>query len=134
MAMQPDFRARMLADPAITAAVGRRIDWDEEPQGNPRPAITLQQASDPRPAMMKGHQRLRETRVQIDLWGSSRAELVPIVEAVVARVTQAGIVGGTRFRRSFIDASVDSSSRADGATNTTFRTRLDVLVWHSPVQ
>ena len=50
-------------------------------------------------------------------------------EAVIDAVVPPATVGGVRFRRSTVEDSSDSSDRAD--TETIFRTRLDVLVWHS---
>ena len=129
MDMQGALRARLLAAAPVTALVGQRIYWVERPQSSGFPALTLQIVSDPRPQHLKGFQPLRETRVQIDVWGTGSAQSSTIAEAVIAAAVAEGSNNGIRFNRGSI-AGVDTGGEVSG---TTFihRTTIDLIVWWS---
>jgi hypothetical protein len=127
--MQGALRARLLAATPLTALVAQRIYWVERPQSSALPAITLQVVSDPRPQHLKGFQPLRETRVQMDVWGTSSAQNSAITEALIAAAVPEGPNNGIRFNRGII-AGLDTGGETSG---TTFihRTTVDLMVWWS---
>lgn len=127
MSMSADLRDRLKA----AGVAGGSVFRDERPQGSTLPATVLLVVSDPRPSSHDGRVSLRETRVQADCMAASRGEAEEIAEAVIAAAEPAGIVGKTRFARSFVDNSRSYSSKPDTA-GTTFVTSLDLFVWHAP--
>ncbi len=127
MSMSADLRDRLKTAGVARGAVFR----DERPQTSALPAAVLLVVSDPRPSTHDGRVSLRETRVQVDCMAASRGEADEIAEAVIGAAEPAGIVGKTRFARSFVDGSRSYSSKPDNG-GTTFVTSLDLFVWHAP--
>lgn len=127
MDMQGALRARLLAAAPVTALVAQRVYWVSRPQSEPLPAIVLQVISDPRPQHLKGYQDLRETRVQMDIFGTTYAQVRAITEASLAAIVPEITSNGIIFNRTLVDASRDLGER----TETTFihRTQIDLLVW-----
>lgn len=127
MTMSADLRDRL----KTAGVAGGAIYRDERPQGSPLPAVVALVASDPRPTTHDGRQALRETRVQLDCQAASRGAADDIAEAAIAAAEPAGIFGGTRFSRSFVDSQRTYSERSDAGV-TTFVNSLDFLIWHEP--
>jgi hypothetical protein len=136
--------ARLLADAALAAAVGARIDWNVRPDKEALPAVILQTVSDPRPDHFGGEQDFRQTRVQVDCWSLVSADhATQIAEKVIAAVRpvpgQAGSYDdgswerdGVRFDRPQVEGPVDGGEQLD--TVYVHRARVDVLLWHSEME
>lgn len=132
MDMQTALRTRLMADAPIAAVAGTRIDWMERPQGNPLPSITLQTISDPRPQHLKGFQRLRETRVQVDCWADDYATARALAELVITAAVPATIVDDVRFDRAMVEGPRDLTNENDvGAIK---RASLDLFIWHAKIE
>lgn len=128
--MEADLRSRLADDAAIKAKVRKAsIAWGDRPQASGLPGITLETISDPRPQHMAGLQPLRATQVQVDVWGKDALEAKDIRELAIAAILPAGTVGGTVFRRSFVDGARSSWELTD--TGVIYRERVDFTVWHA---
>lgn len=127
MDMEAALRARLLAAAPVTALIGQRVYWVDRPQSTALPAIVLQVISDPRPQHLKGFQELRETRVQMDIFDTSYAQVRAVTEAALAAIVPENTSNGIIFNRALVDASRDLGER----TETAFihRTQIDLLVW-----
>nr|WP_314471062.1 hypothetical protein [uncultured Sphingomonas sp.] len=119
--------ARRLLDAGV---VGTRVNWLRRPQDDGYPAITLQTISDPRPEHFKGVQRLRPTRVQIDLWDTDYLRSIGLREQVLAAVVPATVIGSVRFRRAQ-DVTVRSLREDLPAGGDLYRELIDINFWHS---
>ena len=122
-------RARLIADTAVAAKVGTRIDWAVRPQGAPLPAIVLTKVSDGRPQHLKGFETLRQSRIQIDVLASSRSQVEQITEAVIAAIAGPFNQSGVQFSRTFIDTVTDRGASTD--TGFVHRDLIDALIWHN---
>lgn len=123
--------AYLLAQTALTALVGQRIDWLKRPQGSALPSITLQTASAPRDYGLAGRVGLTGYLVQFDIWGSSfkqtqdtLAALIPALDALTASPFQGAFIENQR-------ESFETQEGVDAAGSTTFyRVSVDVRLWH----
>ncbi|MEG3165540.1 DUF3168 domain-containing protein [Sphingomonas sp. PB2P19] len=127
--MTADLRDRFKA----AGVAGGRVYRDVRPQGSAMPAVRMQQVSDIVGDLMKGESLLRETLIQVDAFASSRSEADAIAEAIAAARPAKEVVGGTDFRRIFIDGG-DTDSETPASGGTIYRTRIDLLVWHRPAR
>jgi hypothetical protein len=120
----------LLASGPLVTAVGRRVGWDELPQGGGLPAIGLTLVSAARGYTYRGRDRLTGFLVQIDVWAASLASREAAVAAVIAALDAApgGIILGV-----FIEAQRDSLELSAGPEpsggDNLFRTSLDARVW-----
>lgn len=121
-------RARLLADATVGGFVGTRIDWTVRPQSTALPAIVMTKISDGRPQHLKGFKTLRQSRVQIDVLASSRAQVEQITEAVIAAIAGPFNQSGVQFGRTFIDTVTDRGASTD--TGFVHRDLIDVLFHH----
>lgn len=131
MTMETALRARLMADGAVAAIAGTRIDWTNRPSATAYPAVTLMVVSDPRPQHMKGFQGLRGTRLQIDTMALDAATKVALREAVIACVVEPATEGGTVFGRGFINNVVDRGEDVPGQ-GFIHRDMIDATIWHKP--
>jgi len=69
--MEEALRAHLLAQVAITALVGTRIDWNVRPQGKALPAIVLHFVSGGGDYTMQRRTGFNDTVVQIDVWSAT---------------------------------------------------------------
>lgn len=136
MDMEGALRARLIAAPAVIAAVWKApttnvpaIYWVTRPQGTGLPAITLQIIDDPREQHMKDVQGLQSTLVQIDVWATTYAQGKALKEAVIAALLPAETSNGIKFGRAFV-RSRDLSERVE--TQLIYRPSMDFTIWHSP--
>lgn len=126
--METQLRARLKADSAVAAIVGTRINWGVRPQGEAYPSLVLTLVSDGRPQSMGGLIECRETLVQFDCYGTTRAQAAALREAVIAAITPAATVSGVKFIRSFVDTVRNLDAHTD--TGIVFRDSVDARVWH----
>ncbi len=127
MDMQGALRARLLAAAPITALVAQRIYWVDRPQSGQLPTIVLQTISDGRPQHLKGFNDLRETRVQVDVFGTTYSQVRAIAEAVIAALIPANTSNGVIFNRALVDGARDLGERTE--TQFIHRHSLDLLIW-----
>jgi hypothetical protein len=125
--MQGALRARLLAAAPVTALVGQRVYWVDRPQASQLPAIVLQVISDPRPQHLKGFNDLRETRVQMDIFGTSYGQVRALTEAALAAVVAENTSNGLIFNRALVDGARDLGERTE--TQFIHRHSTDLLIW-----
>lgn len=120
---------RLLADPAVAAIAGERIEWDDLAPDTPLPAITLQVISDPQPQNNDGFDRNWPTRVQLNALAGTKALAIALSKAAVDAVIPEGTVGDTTFLRSFVDGG--GSDAVQTPTGRRCRNRKDLIIWHN---
>lgn len=117
-------RQRLIDDPAVTAGAG----YGPRPQAGDLPWISLQVVSDPRPQTLAGFYPNRESRVQIDVRGLRRSDVVDQREAAIAALAPAGTFSGVTFGRANFSPVRDLGEQTE--TGFIHRDSFDVLVWH----
>jgi hypothetical protein len=124
------FRKRLLDDPALSTALGSRIDWGIRPTGSPLPALCMHITSDPRPLRFGGRQELRQSRIQIDIFSDIGAgETIELAEAVILLIGVPFEEDGVRFEMPDIEGPETSGNQEERIY--VHRARLDVLAWHA---
>lgn len=126
--METQLRSRLLASSPVTAIVGTRVNWGVRPQGEAYPSIVLTLVADGRPQHMVGLIDLRETRVQIDCYGTTRAQVAALREAVISAIVPTATVSGVYFQRAFINTVRTMDAHTD--TGLVFRDMIDAQIWH----
>lgn len=132
MALTAVIRDALRSSTDIQPLVAQRVYRDERPAGDPLPAIVLLLISDPRPRTYSGQQSLRSARVQIDCLADSRGLADAIGEALIAAVDGHALADRPSIESARIINVRNDSSRLVAATSTTFRTAIDLMVWHHP--
>lgn len=127
--MEEAFVALLLGSTAIASKVAARVYPVIRPQGTPVPCLVYN--GFPREQVMTttGPANLRGTRIQVDAWGKTYADVKALERAVNARLIGfAGVVSGVEFQGIFEDGGM-----GDGFESTPpdklFRVSLDFLVW-----
>lgn len=120
--MEEDFRALLLADTAVAALVGDRIDWGERPQGAGYPALVLNVITNIEGFHMNGRNRLFEGRVQVDCYGLTYGAAKALSRAVISLLHchRAG-----RFRLVTHVAMRDSREGGSNEAERPYRVGLD---------
>lgn len=131
--MQADLIALLLATPGLSALVGTRVHWGRLPpvvQG--RPYINLTVISDPRQYHYRGVTKLRQTRVQADIWAETVASAVAVGDVLETRLSGfRGDQGTTSFRGLFLIAARDMTGDSTGEVQALFRRSIDFNInWH----
>jgi Protein of unknown function (DUF3168) len=131
MDFQTGIRTRLLANPAVSAAVATRVDWGMRPQGAPFPAIVLQTLDDPRPVHLKGYQNVRSTLVQMDVYAVTYASALTIARAAIDALKAHVTISGKVFAACFVERQRDFVD--DTGTQRLHRQLVDFNVWHEGV-
>lgn len=134
--MEEAIAAKLLATTALTTLVGTRIQWDQRPQANALPSVTLTVISGAPLYSDEGNTDLVNVRLQIDSWakdtatqsGSSLAKLVAR-EVMAALATVHMTVSGVEFQGVFPDNIQDFSEQGQGGVQI-YRRALDYDIWH----
>lgn len=126
--METALRMKLKAYAPLAARVASRIDWTVHPEPKKYPYVVLQVASDPQPETFKGPVGFRETGVQLDVYGLTRAEVVAVRKDVIAALRTQGFVAGVRFGRAFINNTIDRSGKTDNGF--VHRDLIDARIWH----
>lgn len=128
MDMHAGLMTRLLANNAITAAVGARVNWVTRPQASALPAITLQTISDERPQHLKGSDGARDTRVQVDVWATKHSVALAIARSVIAALAAPAVVSGKRFGPARVEGQQDLGEDVNGTF--VHRQSVDLIIWH----
>ena len=123
--MEEDLRALLLADSAVAAIVGTRVDWGSRVQGAALPAISMHLISGAEGYHLKGRDGLSITRVQIDCWGVSFASAKLASRAVIDAL--AGLKN-TDFPGIFHVGTRDDREGGGNEADRPYRTSLDFNV------
>lgn len=134
--MQTDLRSLMVADAALFALVGQRINWGGFPQGVASPAVTMFLISGGPDYHMSGASGLNFQRVQIDVRAVSPANndsegfdvAQPVAEAVKGALSgYSGTVGSTQFQGVFITSERNFSEKPQ--SEMIHRFQIDAEIW-----
>ena len=122
-------RARLLADAAVAALVGRRIRWGVVPPKDVLPYVRLQVISDPRPEDLEDYTDARVTRIQCDCFATTDDAVTAVADAIIAAVDAPATVGGIAFGRTKAEGPRDLGE--DSEEGFIHRASLDLLAEHS---
>lgn len=125
----PDLQAALHS--RISAALGHtRVYWGVVPQGKAKPYVRLNTVSDQRPEHLRGYQRSRVTRVQVEVFGSTYEESRSASETIIAAVANPATVAGIKFGRTKADGPRDLGEDVEGV-GYVHRLSTDLLTEHS---
>lgn len=130
MDMEQALLRRIVDDSAAGAMLSDRVYWEERPQSDGYPAVTLQTISAPRDQHMKGFQALQRARVQADVWALSYGDKKAVTEALIAAVVPRTEVHGVKFRRAMIAFDGDRPAGGEGEPFI-HRRQIDFFLWFS---
>lgn len=133
--MEEALIARLLANPAIAAAVGK-IVWTARPDGSTLTAtkgvITLQQVGPGRNYTHGGADDLTDPLIQFDFWGLSQLQVVKIERLVTAEMETPGTFEGYSFPMAFLESQQDFDPEDIDGGQTVFRRISDWRVCSQP--
>lgn len=120
--MEEDFRALVLAIPALSGTVGGRVNWGGSPQGVPHPTIVMTVIDDAAGPTYVGPDGLSQARVQVDCWALTYREA-----KTVSRAVRDGLDGyrGGRFQGVFLISARDGREGGSDEIERPFRVSLD---------
>lgn len=135
--MKTDLTAQLVADAPLAALVGERITWRVRDQGAGLPAVVLTRVWSAPDYVYRGQDRLRQHRVQVDVYAASEAQAEAVTSALF-NDNDTGVLdrlsGLFRGRGFVIDGPEDSHARDDApggdGGQDIFRTRFDVRLFH----
>lgn len=132
--MEEALRDLLLQQPAIAAAVDRRVDWGVRPQGSPLPAITLVWVSGLPQVNFNGSAGWSRDRIQIECWGRTYKAAKDLALVLAGRdgllVAYRGDHLGVRMRTFILGRRSDTDTDNAGVVH---RTSVDVDVWSIPL-
>lgn len=123
--------AQLLAASALTALVGTRITWEERPQLEALPSITLTVSSAPRAYHHAGASNLQRSRIQADIWGARAADVLAIKRALITAVEGLNTSKPAPIAGAFIENSFATEPEDMGGGAKVFRRIVEFFVWHS---
>ena len=122
-------RTLILSIPAVVA-VTSKVAWGVRPQGQTGAAVYLATVSDMRELHLKGAQKLRKSRVQIDCYDAVFLTAKALAEAIVTRMQSPNTVQGVTMSLSQAFGPRDLSEQNTDGT-TVYRQSLDLMIWHN---
>lgn len=128
--MEADLTTWLLADTALTALVGTRINWGARVQLEALPAIRCLLVSPGVTYTHGGPTGLTSPRVQMDCFGATPESVTELRNALADRMHEirSGLSGG--LKGAFIAADRHSEPEDLGGGNMVFRRIVDFFVWH----
>jgi len=129
--MDHDLLDWLLDGTAITALVGTRVNWDERPQGEGLPSVTLTRIPGARPSYTLAGQRTDLTKylIQADCWGATGLSAEQLRDAVQARLDAINTGDAGALEGCFLDTTGSSSVDELGGSGRVYRQRFDFAVW-----
>lgn len=129
--MEDDLIARLLADAALAALVGNRINYLFRVQGEPLPAISITLVAPGRAYTMSGPQGTHGTLMQFDVWAERAATALAIHNALRAVLEAPAVVGTTIFQMGFQISRRDDVEDVAGNGEIS-RISADFYIWWMP--
>lgn len=130
--MEEDLVARLLANTALVALVGDRINWIDRPEGDALPSVTLQVITSGDAYTYEGRVRFVNSRVQTDCWGRSYLEAKLVSRALRDAIEPPATIGSTSFGQSFRENAPDFPPEDIAGGVTAYRVNGDFIIWHRP--
>lgn len=120
----------LLADPAITNAVGQRVYPLQRPQGSDYPSIVSTRISGQPLYDDDGEVGLQNARVQVDSFGRTYTEAKDLAQLVRARLSAfSGLHAGINFSYIMLDEERDLNEGGSNAAEYPVRVAMDFIVW-----
>jgi hypothetical protein len=139
--MEEAFAAFLLADGTVASLSGSRLSWAIRDQAAGLPCIVLTKVSGFPIASDEGDSGLVESRIQVDVWATNRADPDPASGYALAKMLARAVAnrlsgiqtttGGIDFQAIFTDTERDGFERAAGGIEL-YRVSQDYQVWHRP--
>lgn len=129
--MEEDLTAWLLAGTALTALVGTRINWDERPQLEALPSVTLQVVSAAVDYHHGGRTDLQRARVQADIWAATASQALAIKRALTARIEALQTSPSGVLAAGFIENDLSTDPEQLGGSARVFRRIVDFFIWHT---
>lgn len=127
--MEEALLALIRGDAGVQSLLSDRINWVRRPQADSTfPACTLTRVDGLRNYDTKAPAGLVETRIQVDVWGTSYGSAKLATRAILSVVN--GYKGGI-FQGIFIDGETDMPDETNDANVRLFRVRVDLQAWHT---
>lgn len=126
--MEEALVARLLADGALAAQVGTRIDWGVRQHGDALPALVLNIVFPGRRYDHAGWDELGAPRLQVDCYGMTYASAASLARLVTTELEGAASASGIEFGEAFVDAERDMPVTDLGGGIKVFRRELDFLL------
>lgn len=129
--MQEDLIALVLADAAVTAAVGAKVWWVRRPQGQVAPLAIMTMVSNVPAIAMAGETNWTDSRVQIDCYATTYAGARAVARAVSALLGgYSGTEGTTEFQGIFRISDRDLFEAGDTDRDRLYRVMLEFrVIW-----
>lgn len=129
--MEEELTAWLLGGTALAALIGGRINWDERPQLEILPAVTLQEISAPVEYHHGGRTDLQRVRVQADIWAATATQALAIKRALVARIEALQTSPSGVLAAGFIENDFTTDPETLGGSARVFRRIVDIFIWHT---
>lgn len=114
----------------LQALVGTRVNWNVRRQGEAAPFVILQVISKGRSPHYQGHDAIIQSRVQVDVWGSTKSECLSIASVIQTRLLNfRGTAAGTEIQGIFFEMERDGYD-APSTPDKFFRVSTDYMIWH----
>jgi hypothetical protein len=124
--ISPGIVAYLGTQSSVTDLVSTRIYPTVLPQASTLPAITITQIDDLRNGTFAGPDGLPGTLLQLDLWGSTKASVNALYEAVRAALDG---MTGTAGDENVQSSSIESVSETYEDSAKLHRIQVDLRVW-----
>lgn len=107
---------------------------DMVPTGTPLPYVRGVRITNPRTYHMLGRSDIYHPTWQFDVWGSTRAEVVSVMDALAAELEAfTGSYSGVTVTRCLITREGDViQSEQDGGQDPAYSVGIDVEAWYHP--
>lgn len=127
--MHAQIRARLLADAALAAICGARIEWGLRVPG--LPGVRMFTVSSTETYHAEGTAKLTFERVQIDAFAATYGAAKAAADAIKASLSGfAGTLGSARIQRVELINARDTSEAGNTEAETIFGRSLDFLIIH----
>lgn len=128
--MEEDLTALILGDAALNALVGDRVHWLMQPgDAAAFPYMNMQGVDPGIDYHLNGESGLRQSRIQVDIWGTSYGQAKLVARAFTGLLSgYRGQAGQTYFQGVFVVAGSESPDQLPDGAQRLFRIRLDIDV------
>lgn len=132
--MEEAIRKLLLDTAAVTALVGKRVDWGVRSQGATLPAVTIHLITGSPQMHYSGPSGWSRDRLQFDCWGRTYKAARDVADTLADRggllLRFRGDLPGLRLRTFVLARRSDDDSDEVGPVH---RAMVDVLAWHTPL-
>lgn len=127
MSFETGLRAKLLADTAVAALVSSRVHWQNPPEDNACPSVTLVRVSNPCFEILDGPAGLQTPRIQVECRAATFLGARALRDAVVAAIDgyRGPLDGGPEIQGTIKEDDRDIFEEIPRI----FRTDIDFTFW-----